>query len=394
MTVSAFQQQQQHQYHHQQQQQSGATAASKIREIEVIYRSYFSQGLRTRKQMLLGSSSSNKSSLTALSLSSSSSSSSYQSNNGDFDDEKEFTIGRMQERLKLGLITFVRVAVPAILAGIIAFVSFPVLSLWLVGLFSSGGGNNAAGVLTVLSTDSSQFVQNFLSVASLLFSILVGQTYYFMYQQQEMVYYALFDEVTEAKSLLEQIALVSQGRTMYQRVLTCMSQYVQNDLKALDKDPAVLLSSRPMDDPLETIMYLTSVGVPSTVYETVKSLRQARARRLGALQRKLPSIHMILLWTLAAMELISFPLLGAGTQTLGGYHVLTIEGVLFGVMTTGIVLTLRVVGELWRQSGGAYNVDSVLQVMVRGLEKELFARTNGLTIKAQKGNFPSTTNIG
>jgi len=394
MTVSAFQQQQQHQYHHQQQQQSGATAASKIREIEVIYRSYFSQGLRTRKQMLLGSSSSNKSSLTALSLSSSSSSSSYQSNNGDFDDEKEFTIGRMQERLKLGLITFVRVAVPAILAGIIAFVSFPVLSLWLVGLFSSGGGNNAAGVLTVLSTDSSQFVQNFLSVASLLFSILVGQTYYFMYQQQEMVYYALFDEVTEAKSLLEQIALVSQGRTMYQRVLTCMSQYVQNDLKALDKDPAVLLSSRPMDDPLETIMYLTSVGVPSTVYETVKSLRQARARRLGALQRKLPSIHMILLWTLAAMELISFPLLGAGTQTLGGYHVLTIEGVLFGVMTTGIVLTLRVVGELWRQSGGAYNVDSVLQVMVRGLEKELFARTNGLTIKAQKGNFPSTTIIG
>mmetsp|Transcript_60015 Transcript_60015/g.67142 ORF Transcript_60015/g.67142 Transcript_60015/m.67142 type:complete len:441 (-) Transcript_60015:205-1527(-) len=392
MTVSAFQQQQQQQYYHQQQQQSGATAASKIRDTEVTHRPFFSQRLRTTKQMLLGSSStssSNKSSLTALSLSSSS----YQSNNGDFDDEKEFTIGRMQERLKLGLITFVRVAVPAILAGIIAFFSFPVLSLWLVGVFSSGG-TNAAGVLTVLSTDSSQFVQNFLSVASLLFSILVGQTYYFMYQQQEMVYYALFDEVTEAKSLLEQIALVSQGRTMYQRVLTCMSQYVQNDLKALDKDPAILLSSRPMDDPLETIMYLTSVGVPSTVYETVKSLRQARARRLGALQRKLPSIHMILLWTLAAMELISFPLLGAGTQTLGGYHVLTIEGVLFGVMTTGIVLTLRVVGELWRQSGGAYNVDSVLQVMVRGLEKELFARTNGLTIKAQKGNFPSTTNIG
>ena len=77
-----------------------------------------------------------------------------------------------------------------------------------------------------------------------------------MYQQQEMVYYALFNEVTEAKSLLEQVALVSQGRSMYQRVLQSMSTYVQTDLKKLQADPAVLLSARPMDDPLETIMYL------------------------------------------------------------------------------------------------------------------------------------------
>ena len=39
---------------------------------------------------------------------------------------------------------------------------------------------------------------------------------------------------------------------------------------------AQLLSSKPMDDPLESIMYITSVGVPSVVYETVKNLRQAR----------------------------------------------------------------------------------------------------------------------
>lgn len=81
-----------------------------------------------------------------------------------------------------------------------------------------------------------------------------------MYQQQEMVYYALFNEVTEAKSLLEQVALVSQGRSMYPRVLQAMSTYVQTDLKRLQADPAVLLSSRPMDDPLETIMYLVGAA--------------------------------------------------------------------------------------------------------------------------------------
>jgi hypothetical protein len=236
----------------------------------------------------------------------------------------------------LNLLTLVRVGVPSILAGLLAFASFPGMALFGCSMF------NDAGVFAVLSQDSSQFVQNFLSVSSLLFSILVGQTYYFMYQQQEMVYYALFNEVTEAKSLLEQVALVCQGRSMYPKILMSMSTYVQQDLKKLRSDPAVLLSARPVDDPLETIMYLTSVGVPSTVYETVRSLRQARAQRLGALQRKLPQIHMLLLWTLGVLELTSFPLLGAGTQSIGGYNILTIEGCLFGVMTSGIVLTLRV----------------------------------------------------
>jgi len=114
---------------------------------------------------------------------------------------------------------------------------------------------------------------------------------------------------------------------------------------------------------------------------------------------------MILLWILAGLELISFPLLGAGTQSIGGYNILTIEGLLFGIMTSGIVLTLRIVGELWKQSGGAYNVDSVLKIMVKGLENELYARStnannannnsngNSKAAAHQRGNFPSTTSI-
>ena len=269
------------------------------------------------------------------------------------------------------LVTLIRVGIPSILAALVATFAFPAISLGLASIF------NDAGVFAVLSQDSSQFVQNFLTVSSLMFSILVGQTYYFMYQQQENIYYALFDEVTEAKSLLEQVALVCQGRAMYNQVLRSISTYVQDDLKQLNADPAVLLSARPVDDPLEAIMYMTSVGVPSSVYETVRSLRQARAHRLGALHRKLPRIHMLLLWILAAIELCSFPLLGAGTQTIGGYSILTVEGCLFGIMTFGIVMTLRVVGELWRPAGGAYNVDSVLSVMVRGLEQELDERMSG-----------------
>jgi hypothetical protein len=223
-------------------------------------------------------------------------------------------------------------------------------------------------------------------------STFVSLLDYFLYTQQESIFYALFEEVTEAKSLLEQVALVCQGRSMYNRCLEAISRYVQHDLKKIQSDPAVLLSARPVDDPLEAIMYMTSVGVPGSVYDTVKSLREARARRLGALQRKLPPIHMLLLWVLAGVLLVSFPLLGAGTQTIGGFKLLTVEGTLFGVMTSGIILTLRIIGELWRPAGGAYNVDSVLSVMVSGLEQELKARRDGQKLFKSNRLAPSGPN--
>ena len=47
-------------------------------------------------------------------------------------------------------------------------------------------------------------------------------------------------------------------------------------------------------------------------------------------------------------------------------------------MTFGIVLTLNVVGELYAGSGGAYNVDAVLRVMVKGLDEELETRMRDL----------------
>ena len=289
------------------------------------------------------------------------------------------------DRQRYNLKTLLSVGIPSVISGIAATFLFPFLALFLASIV------NDAGVFAVLSQDSSQFVQNFLTVSGLLFSILIGQTYAFLYTQQESVFYALFQEVTEAKSLLEQVALVCQGRSMYNRVLESISKYVQKDLKQLKADPAVLISSRPVDDPLESIMYLTSVGVPSSVYDTVRSLRQARAQRLGALQRKLPKVHFVLLWILAVIELISFPLLGAGTQTIGGYNILTVEGILFGVMTFGIVMTMKVIGELYRPGGGAYNVDGVLNVMIQGLETELKERMEGKR-KQVANEMPSLPN--
>mmetsp|Transcript_26336 Transcript_26336/g.44947 ORF Transcript_26336/g.44947 Transcript_26336/m.44947 type:complete len:435 (-) Transcript_26336:280-1584(-) len=314
--------------------------------------------------------------------------------NNSFPVRKERTLSSIQ--------TLLRVLLPASLSGILAFLALPTLC-----------GKIATFVLRVTDPARmgmlSEAVSSFIGLVGILYSILVGQVFGFLYSQQEALYYALFDEVTEAKSLLEQVALVSQGRTMYSTCLESIARYVKDDLlggtlttlpsengssngsskKGNKKDPStpsltpsLILSARPADDPLEAILYLTSVGIPGQVYDTVRSLRQARARRLGALQRKVPVIHLLMLWILGAILLAGFPtLVGVGSAavamnggTIGGPSVLTLQGGLFGLATFALVMTKMVLGELWRTKGGAYNVDGVLKVMVRGLQKELEER--------------------
>lgn len=269
-------------------------------------------------------------------------------------------------------VTLLRTGAPALAIAATLSLLYTPVSLQLAGIIDDSDAFN------VIANDASQYIQNILTTCGLTFSILVGQTFYFMYQQTEAIYLALFEEVTAAKALLEQVSLVSQGREdLNTRIITAIRRYVQEDLRQLQSDPAELLSSRPMDDPLESIMYLTSVGEPSVVYESVRALRQARAKRLGALQRKLPEIQMILLWSLAAVVLSTFPLLGAGVQTLGGMGILNVQSIYLTFIVFGISLTMGVINELRKPAGGVYNVDAVLNVMVGGLEEELDGRLNG-----------------
>ena len=267
---------------------------------------------------------------------------------------------RFNTRTQQALSTLVRVALPTLAATVIGFLYFDNLSLYIRSTLDVAS-------IRILQADDAQFIQNFLTVIGLLFSILAGNAYSALYQQQEAIYFALFQEVSEAKSLLEQTTLVCQGRPFYQSALRCIRQYVKNDLRRLDIPPAELLSTRPAEDPLESIMYMTSVGVPSIVYETVKCLRQARGKRLGAMQRKFPFLGIALLYLLAAVELLAFPLLGAGTATIQG--VLTLQSFLFACLCGAHMLVLRIIQELWQSSGGVFNVDEVLQQMAFGLEE-------------------------
>jgi hypothetical protein len=142
-----------------------------------------------------------------------------QKNAKDYDDDASHRFPPQVRDVQLQ--TLSRILLPSLLSALVASAIFPSLSLGLSYLI------NDSATFAVLAVDSSQFVQNFLTVTGLTFSILVGQTYYFMYQQQEAVFISLFREVTEAKSLLEQVALVCRGRRdMYGMCLAAMKRYV------------------------------------------------------------------------------------------------------------------------------------------------------------------------
>jgi hypothetical protein len=99
---------------------------------------------------------------------------------------------------------------------------------------------------------------------------------------------------------------------------------------------------------------------------------------LGHLQKKLPPIQWILLTSLATIVLCTFPLLGAGSQTIGGPGILHVQSIYMFFIVFGITMVLGVIKELQEPAGrGAYNVVVVLSILVNNLENELNERMNG-----------------
>jgi hypothetical protein len=142
-------------------------------------------------------------------------------------------------------------------------------------------------------------------------------------------------------------------------------------------DKTTILRKNNNEDPLESILYATSVGLPGPIYDTVLSLRRARSERCGALQTKLPNVQMIVLRLLGLIVLITFPVCGSGSSSIAP-NVLVLQSVLFGILAFGLTTVLGVVDELRNSTnGGAYGVDGVLSVMVRGLKEEVDDRLRG-----------------
>ena len=239
----------------------------------------------------------------------------------------------------------------------------------------------------VLKDDMTQFSQNAFAVLLLLFSLLLGETFSMLLDRQDRLCRAIYTEVSEARSLIEQLVLLSAGRQVggdeswsssSRNLLESVEAYLVQDLQRLGESQILPKRGAAPVDPLETLLFATSVGVPSGVCDSVRAIRQARASRLAAAQRKFPSAHSAILWTLALLATAIFVLLAAG---MAGFeadvatdpgHLLSILSPLFGILVAAQVLTGMVMSELSMPGGSElFRSQDIVEQGLGGLLHEL-----------------------
>ncbi|CAE8654263.1 unnamed protein product [Polarella glacialis] len=211
-----------------------------------------------------------------------------------------------------------RFGIPSALCGVAAAVLFCPCSLAVRSFL-------AETTRDVLKDDISQYTQNAFGVVTLLFGLLLGTTLSILLQRQERLYRALYNEMSEARALMEQLSMLGAGRQVYAgdfaggELLDSMEEYLLEDLQLLG-GPSVLPSRGGLSaDPLERLLFETSVGVPSGICGSVRSIRQARAERLAAAQRKYPGGHVIIIGMLGTLVLSAFILLGSGMTSFEAF---------------------------------------------------------------------------
>ncbi|CAJ1443650.1 unnamed protein product [Effrenium voratum] len=240
----------------------------------------------------------------------------------------------------------------------------------------------------VLKDDMTQFSQNAFAVVLLLLGLLLGETLSMLLQRQDRLYHAIYCEVSEARSLIEQLVLLSGCREGLNQswspssktLLETVEAYLVEDLQNLGKS-GLLPDRGGAVDPLESMLFVTSVGLPSCICDSVRSIRQARAERLAAAQRRFPLGHQVILSAMAACAMAVFILLAAG---LAGFeadsatkpgHLLTVLAPLFGLLMSAQVLTASVLTELSNCGGSdLFRAQDVVQQSLSGLLAELRQR--------------------
>jgi len=246
----------------------------------------------------------------------------------------------------------------------------------------------------VLKDDMTQFTQNAFALVLLVFGLLLGETLSMLLQRQDRLYCAIYQEVSEARSLVEQLVLLGgarQGKTVGTEwtsnsatLLDDMEAYLIQDLQQLG-EIRILVDRGPKPDPLESLLFATSVGVPSGVSSSVRAIRQARASRLAAAQRKFPAAHLLLLGVFGTCSLSIFLLLGAGLAGFEAFeaskpgHLLAILAPLFGLLVSVQALTAAVLRELSLPGGSKFfRAQDVVEESLAGLLADLRQRRSNL----------------
>jgi len=255
------------------------------------------------------------------------------------------------------------------------------------------------------------YVEAYEQLISLVFGLLLGNTYFLLGQQRDAAYTYLFSEAEELHQLLEEIRLRSailrslpgQDMVAVDTFETAMLAeldayvtllYVKTPYRGglvpewrirRDVEPSEIMLSFVSDnriDPVESMRRLVlnfirkatgEVGDQSDItlenlWSLLVGLSRARALTMSSIQNKVPKLQWLILRVLAGLLIIGFPATGFDVTTVEDaraaiadpWAYLTLPGVLCGLYCGTVWLVLDVTQGLGTLTGANYNVRNVV----------------------------------
>mmetsp|Transcript_68762 Transcript_68762/g.223941 ORF Transcript_68762/g.223941 Transcript_68762/m.223941 type:complete len:589 (-) Transcript_68762:65-1831(-) len=278
----------------------------------------------------------------------------------------------------------------ALVAGPLAGLAYPTLrSLSAAVQQDDQSATSVCWVLGVCGGVPPALQDFFKSTVGLLFSFLLGYTFYILVARQVALYNSLFEETAVLTQLIEESQMFLPREDVL-KILTGVRQYIALAWADEDYDPATVSAKvlRSNMDAVEQMSRILVDGIRAgnpiygEVLTSVRALRMARARRLAAMQSPIPGVQYGLLSTLAL-----FAALPPFLEPSGGSS--TLSQVLYGLLVAVLVLVLAVVLDVANpRRPGAYSMDREMSIILIALQDTL----NG--IEADEDERRSTFEFG
>lgn len=213
----------------------------------------------------------------------------------------------------------------------------------------------------------------FKSTVGLLFSFLLGYTFYILLARQQSLLSVFLEEIAVLTQIIEEAPLYLPSSVLPQLV-RCLRRYSVSVWMTFEgrQMPAelsanILVNDRDAVEEMSRICIEGGRNGDEGFYEilqSVRALRLVRARRLAALQPPVPSEQFGILVLLAVLAALP-PFLGSSGDSS------PLSQLLYGLLVAVLVLVLALVLDVAQPTGGAYNSEDEVSLVLLAFNQAL-----------------------
>lgn len=206
--------------------------------------------------------------------------------------------------------------------------------------------------LEPLDGDTGGFETNVFSLLSILYAILFGNTFTFLYNRQERLVQELYEEVLCSEVLLEETFLAVHDSVERRQVVRVMREYVLHELYTPMDMNSPFMEGSPFLKLLKTIRALKhkhpeAVDIRGLLV-ACNRLAEAQSRRSAAACQVLPAFHWVFLYLIVGSLITIFLVFEAAS---GSY---TSRRLIFSALCGLLLITSAVLEDLASPLSGLY----------------------------------------